>query len=187
MSAAGLVALVVGLATAPLQGPGVGPDSERRLAFANLYSLGWNVLSGIPSGEVSVTLGSSLRPRFSRRGYAWRTALGYEIAGSVGGADYYAMFFSWGGDYGLAYHRHHLAAFGFGGRKERLYYHFGGGLLMWRSTPVALEADVRLGATFGPARNARVRGVAGGQVRIVGVLGGVPLPHLSLFVGILVF
>ena len=159
----------------------------RRLVVANLYGINWSVLSGTPSGEVSVFLGSSLRTRWSRFGLPWRTALGYELGGSLGGADYFTAFYSWGGEYGVAYHRHHIAALGYGARDERLYYHFGGGLLMWRSVPIALEADVRLGVVLGARRKTRVRGVVGGQARVVGILGGVPLPQFGLFAGLFVF
>lgn len=164
---------------------GVGVD--RQLVVANLYSINWSILSGTPSGEASVFLGSSLRPRRGGRGRCWKTALGYEIGGSLGGADFHTAFFSWGGDYGIAYHRHHVAALGHGGPNNRLYYHFGGGVLIWRSTPMALEADVRLGVLFGTKYNARVRGVVGGQARIVGIFGGVPLPQFGLFVGFFAF
>ncbi len=164
-----------------------GQASARRLVIANLYGLNWSVLSGTPSGEVSIFLGSSLRPRLARSGRTWKTALGYEISGSAGGADFFTAFFSWGGDYGVAYHRHHIAALGYGGPNERLYYHFGGGLLMWRSTPLALEADARLGVVLGVRRNTRIKGVVGGQARLVGVIGGVPLPQFGVFAGLFVF
>lgn len=163
------------------------PEPGRRLVFANLYGLAWSIRSGIPSGELSVFLGSSLRPRLSVFGHRWNTALGYELALSLGGADYATLFYSWGGGYGLFEHRHHFAALGFGGPGDRLYYHVGGGLLMWRTTPVALEADVRLGVVLGIRRGTRIKGVVGGQARIVGVLGGVPIPHIGLFVGLFVF
>jgi hypothetical protein len=159
----------------------------RRLVVANLYGLNWSVLSGVPSGEVSAFLGSSLRTRWNRRGHPWQTALGYEISGSAGGADYFTAFYSWGGDYGVAYHRHHVAALGYGAKDDRLYYQFGGGLLMWRTRPLALEADVRLGIVLGVRRNTQIKGIVGGQARIVGVIGGVPLPQFGIFAGLVVF
>jgi hypothetical protein len=159
----------------------------RRLVIANLYGLGWSILSGVPSGEVSVFLGSSLRTRWDRWGQAWKTALGYELSGSAGGADYATASYSWGGDYGVAYHRHHLAALGYGARGDRLYYHFGGGLLIWRTRPIALEADLRLGVTLGTRRKTRIKGVVGGHARIVGIIGGVPIPQFGVFAGFFVF
>lgn len=162
-------------------------EPARRLVFANLHGLNWSVFSGTPSGELSLFLGSSLRPRLGRRGRPWNTALGYELGGSLGGADFFTVFYSWGGDYGLAYHRHHLAALGYGGPNDRLYYQFGGGVLIWRTTPVALEADARLGVVLGARRGGRLRGVVGGQARIVGILGGVPLPQFGVFAGLFVF
>ncbi len=161
--------------------------TERRLVFANFYGLQWSPIGATPSGEVSLFLGSSLRPRRSRKGRVWTTAIGYEFTTSVGGADFLIMYLSWGGGYGLAYHRHHFAAVGYGGPNDRLYYQFGGGVLMWRSTPAALEVDTRLGVVLGPKRRARVKGVVGGQARIVGVLGGVPLPQFGIFAGLLLF
>lgn len=159
----------------------------RRLVVANMYGVNWGVLAGVPSGEVSVFLGSSLRTRWDRRGRPWQTALGYEISGSAGGADYFTAFYSWGGDYGVAYHRHHLAALGYGARNDRLFYQVGGGLLMWRSQPLALEADLRLGVVLGRPTKARIRGVVGGQMRMVGIIGGVPLPQFGIFAGFFVF
>ncbi len=159
----------------------------RRLVVASLYGINWSILSGVPSGEASLFLGSSLRTRWDRWGRPWKTALGYEITGSAGGADYFTAYYSWGGDYGAAYHRHHLAAFGYGARNDRFYYHFGGGLMIWRTVPIALEADVRLGVVLGMRRSTRIKGVVGGQARIVGVIGGVPLPQFGLFAGLFLF
>lgn len=173
-----------------LQGPPaqeVVKESPRRLVFANRYSLQWSPISPTPSGEVGLFLGSSLRPRFGRRGEAWNTALGYELSLNVGGADRGTAFYSWGGNYGLVYHHHHLSALGYGGRDGRLFYQFGGGLMLWRSSLVALDADVRLGVVLGKHWNRRLRVAVGGEVRIVGILDGVPLPHLGVFVGLLVF
>lgn len=175
-----------------LQAPSPPPPSTtteafRRLVFANHYSLEWSVVSGTPSGQVSLFLGSSLRPRVDRKGRLWKLALGYELGVAVGGAERGTAFLSWGGNYGIAYHRHHLAALGYGGPQDRLYYQFGGGVLMWRSTPVALEADVRLGVVLGVQRSTRVKGVVGGEARIVGILDGVPLPHFGVFAGLFLF
>ena len=89
-------------------------EAPRRLVFANRYSLQWSIVAPAPSGEVGLFLGSSLRPRLDRRGRPWKTALGYEFAINVGGADRGTAFFSWGGNYGLVYHHHHVAALGYG-------------------------------------------------------------------------
>ena len=155
--------------------------------FANRYSLQWSPLSPVPSGEVGLFLGSSMRPRSDRHGGAWRTALGYELAVNVGGADRATAFYSWGGNYGLAYHHHHIAAVGYGGPHARLFYQFGGGLVLWRSTLMAFDAEVRLGVVLGKRWHRRIKVAVGGEVRVVGILDGVPLPHFGLFAGILLF
>lgn len=170
-------------AHAPLERDSV---QERRLVFSNLYTLDWSVLSGVPSGQVSVFLGSSLRTRWGRHGRAWKTALGYELSGSAGGADFYTVYYSWGGDYGLMYHRHHLAALGYGARDDRLFYQFAGGLLMWRYQPVALEAEARLGVILNP-RSPRLKSMVGGMTRIVSIINGTPLPQFGIFAGFFVF
>lgn len=175
---------------APLGEPPVEPrDSHayRRLVLANNYAVNWSVLSGRPSGELSLFLGSSLRPRLGLKGRLWTTALGYELTLSAGAADLHTAFFSFPGDYGLLYHRHHLAAVGFGARGDRLYYQFGGGVLLHATVPTALEADVRLGCVLGTRRPTRIKGVVGGQVRLVGVLYGVPLPQFGIFAGWMLF
>lgn len=162
-------------------------EERRRLVLANFYSLHWSVLSGVPSGEISLFVGSSLRPRAGLHGRVWRTALGYEGAVSAGGADFFTAFYSFGGGHGVVFHRHHLSAIGTGAQDGRLFYSFGGGVLLWRSTPVALEADTRLGVVLGVRRSTRARGVVGGHVRLVGVLHGIPLPHVGLFAGVTFF
>lgn len=172
-----------------LQGPaGVvepsPPVAVRRLVFASLFGLHWSPLSGVPTGEVSLFLGSSTRPLMDRRGRSWKSALGYEISVSAGGADRATAFLSWGGDYGVVFHRHHVAALGYGGPKDRLFYQFGGGVMLWRTTPVALEAGTRLGVVLGGARPGRVRGVVGGEARIVGIISGLPFPHFGVFAGL---
>lgn len=163
------------------------PEAPRKLVFAHRYSLQWSIVSPTPSGELGLFLGSSLRPRPARRHRPWKTALGYELAVNVGGADRGTAFFSWGGNYGLVYHHHHLAALGHGGPGDRLFYQFGGGVMLWRSTPVALDVDARLGVALGQPRYERLRFLIGGEARVVGILGGVPLPHLGVFAGLLVF
>lgn len=179
-----LTAITILLQAAPV----ADPSTDRRtLVFVNRYSLQWSIVSPTPSGEIGLFLGSSLRPRFSRRGRSWKTALGYELAVNVGGADRGTAFFSWGGNYGLVYHRHHVAALGYGGPDDRLFFQFGGGVALWRSTPVALEAEARLGIILNKRRQDRIKGIVGGEARIVGILGGVPLPHFGLFAGLLVF
>lgn len=162
-------------------------SSARRLVFANQYRLGWSIASPVPSGEISLFLGSSIRPRTDRWRRTWHTALGYEGSISAGGADRATVFLSWAGNYGIVYHRHHFAALGYGGPSNRLYYQFGGGVLLWKTTPVALEADVHLGVVLGIRRPTRIKGVVGGEARIVGILGGLPLPHFGVFAGVLLF
>lgn len=180
--------LLAGLLAAPVTPVNQpAPEPPRRLVFASMYALDWSILSGTPSGQVSLFLGSSLRPLTGRLWKTWKNALGYELSVSAGGADRATSFYSWGGDYGIVYHRHHLAGLGYGGPNDRLYYQFGGGVLLWRSTPVALEADIRLGVVLGTKRPGRVKGVVGGQSRIVGVLGGVPILHVGLFAGFFVW
>jgi len=179
------VALTALLQAAPV--PAIAAEEPRRLVFANRYSLQWSPISPVPSGEVGLFLGSSLRGRPDRRGGTWRTALGYEFAVSVGGADRGTAFYSWGGNYGLVYHRHHIAAVGYGGPHARLFYQFGGGLVFWRSTLMAFDAEVRLGVVLGNRWNRRIKVTVGGEVRVVGILDGVPLPHLGLFAGLLLF
>lgn len=182
--------LLIAAITALLQAaPTADPPAEapRRLVFANRYSLQWSVLSPTPSGELGLFLGSSLRPRLNRRGHPWKAALGYELALNVGGADRATAFLSWGGNYGIFYHHHRFAALGYGGPADRLFYNFSGGVVLWRSTPVALDVEARLGVVLGKDRSRRVKGVVGGEVRVLGILGGIPMPHLGVFAGILVF
>lgn len=180
-----LTAITVLLHAAPSAGSPA--EAPRKLVFVNRYSLQWSIVSPTPSGELGLFLGSPLRPRFDRRNRPWKTALGYEFAVNVGGADRGTAFFSWGGNYGLMYHRHHVAVLGYGGPNDRLFFQFGGGVMLWRSTPVALEAETRLGVVLGKRRHERIKGIVGGEVRIVGILGGVPLPHIGVFAGLLVF
>jgi hypothetical protein len=80
--------------------------------------------------------------------------------------------------------RGHMAFYGQSRAMKRLFYTIGGGALMWRSTAVALEGDVRLGVWTRLGRRTRARGVFGGHSRLVGVLGGVPQIHLGLFAGV---
>ncbi|MBZ5709764.1 hypothetical protein [Nannocystis pusilla] len=175
--------------TAPAmrEGPAAQDKGERHLVLAALFGLQWSTLSGVPSGEVTLFVGSSLRPRTGRLGRRWKTALGYAPSLSLGGAERATAFFSWGGDYGILYHRHHLAALGHGGPGDRLYYQFSGGLLMWRSTPNALEAEVRLGVVLGVRRPGRVKGVVGGEARVVAILSGLAFPHFGVFAGLAAF
>lgn len=169
---------------APREAPREPP---RRLVFANTYAVNWSVASARPSGELSLFLGSSLRPRLGLRNRVWTTALGYELTVSLGAADLHTAFYSFPGDYGLFYHRHHLAALGYGARDNRLFYQFGGGLLLYNSTPTALEADLRLGCVLGVRRPTRIKGMVGGQARLVVILDGTALPQFGLFAGWMFF
>lgn len=162
-------------------------ENSRRLVFANHYALQWSVASPVPSGEISLFAGSSIRPRFASKGRVWRSALGYELGISGGGADRATAFLSWGGNYGVVYHRHHFACLGYGGPLERLFYQFGGGVLIWRTTPMALETDVRLGVVLGLKNKTRIKGVVGGEARVVMIFGGLPLPQFGIFAGLFLF
>lgn len=184
LSAVLTLTLVLQAAAAAAVGDGQG---FRKLVLANHYGLHWSPLSATPTGEVAFFLGSSLRPLRGLRGRVLKSALGYEVAVSAGGADRATSILSWGGDYGVVYHRHHISALGYGGPGDRLFYQFGGGLMLWRSTVVALEADARLGVVLGVARGTRVKGVVGGHARLVGILGGLPLPHFGVFAGLFLF
>lgn len=182
-----LVALLGAAEPGPTASPARDPSAYRRLVFVNTYALNWSVLSGLPSGELSLFLGSSLRPRRRLHGGVSTTALGYELTVSAGAADLLTAFFSFPGAVGAVYHRHHVAVAGRGARDDRLYYAFGGGLLLYGMTPTALEADVRLGCMLGVRRPTRIKGVIGGQARLVGVLDGVPLPQFGIFAGWMIF
>ena len=193
-----LLAFVVSFSDLPCSNAGdssvspaspASPASTRRLVFATTFSLNWAVLrgAGAPSGEVSAFIGASQRPLLGVKGRAWNSALGYQLSATVGGADYYTVYNSWSGDFGLAYHRHHLAVLGVGGPHQRMFYNFGGGLLLWRTTPLALEADLRLGMTLNVRRNSRLKGVIGGQARVIGVIGGQVTSQLGIFAGLLLF
>ncbi len=176
-----LVALLLFAAPPPTP---VDSSLPRKLVVMNSYAVNWSLLSPVPSGEVSLFLGSSLRPRKRwRRAEVWSTAIGYELTVSAGAADLTAAFLSFHGDYGLVYHRHHLAAVGHGARNGRLYYAFGGGLLLFGTTPTAIEADVKLACVLGVRGKSRIRGMIGGQARIVGVLSGIPVPQIGVFTG----
>ncbi len=160
----------------------------RRLAFANFSTLNFGVLSPVPSGEIAFALGSTLRPRQRRRGGEWYSALGYQFAVSVGGADYTTAFLSYGGGTGVFFHRHHLISFGYGGKKRnRLFYSLGGGIVMWLTHVAALEAEGRLGYVFFRQEKSRIQGMVGGQARITGFLDGIPLPEFGAFIGWMVF
>ncbi|MEZ4453804.1 MAG: hypothetical protein R3B09_30390 [Nannocystaceae bacterium] len=163
-----------------------GDAESRRLVFAGLAGVGWAVIAPMPSAEVTVFVGSTLRPRVGWSGRSWRGAVGYEPTLSVGEADYAAAFLSFGGGYGLVYHRHHLSVLGYGGRSMRFHYSIGGGPLLWATTLTALEVEGRVGAVF-HARRGRVRGLVGARARIVAVLGGYPIPQIGLFGGVAVW
>lgn len=162
-------------------------ELPRRFVVANHYGLMWSPLSGIPSGEVSLFLGSSLRPRLRARGKPWRAALGYELTASLGGADFWLAYLSWSGDFGILYHRHHIVALGYGGPSDRLYYQIGGGVLLWRTSPIALEVEGRLGFVLGVRRGTKVKGVIGGTLREVVILNGRALPTFGIFAGLFMF
>src|SRR5262245_44407963 len=102
---AALFAVLAQAAPTPVQKSEEPPSApERRLVVGATGGVHWSVLSGVPSGELSLFLGSSIRPRRDWRGRWWKTALGYELTVSGGGADYATAYYSWGGDYGLVVH-----------------------------------------------------------------------------------
>jgi hypothetical protein len=169
----------------------------RRIVFANLYTLNFGVLYPIPSADFQFFLGTNLRPRKRLLGGQWNTAIGYQLTLSVGTADYSTLAI---GDWDpyqnndidlyfipIFFHRHHITAMGHGGARGRLFYSFGGGAFMWATQLVGVEAEGKLGYVFTRDLDRRVKGVMGGQARLGGVLGGVPLPQFGLFIGFMVF
>ena len=170
----------------------------RRLVFSNYYSLNFG-LSPIPSAEVSVFLGTNLRPRKSRLGRDWHTALGYQATLSVGLADAAFSFSQTIENYlnpegqfsetilATLFHRHSLMAQGYGGRNGRLYYAMGAGAVMWRTLLVGLEGEGKLGYIFSAREGKRMKGVVGGQLRLGGPFEGPPLPQFGAFIGFMVF
>jgi hypothetical protein len=161
----------------------VAPARTEGPAVALTSGITWNPRIATPSGDLAIFVGAPLVRR-GIRGQASYGAIGYELTLSAGGADYAAAFLSFSRGVGLFYHRHHMAFYGQSRAMKRLFYTIGGGALMWRSTAVALEGDVRLGVWTRLGRRTRARGVFGGHSRLVGVLGGVPQIHLGLFAGV---
>jgi hypothetical protein len=182
----------------PLPGPVDDAIKYRRLVFSNFYTLNLGLFP-IPSGEMSFFLGTNLRPRKSWLGKDWNTALGYQITLSLGYADANlgnsqvvqdkrGDTSDFGTDFGpLFWHRHALMAQGYGGRKGRMYYAMGGGVVMWNTLLVGVEGEGKLGYIFSAKEGARTRGVVGGQLRLGGPFDGYPLPQFGLFIGLMVF
>lgn len=171
------------------EGPAQAPEwvTHRKLVFANLYGLSFNIFSPIPSGDFTFFLGTNLRPRKNRaRTFDWNTALGYQLTLSVGYADTPTFGLSPLNYDGIFVHRHHFTAMGHGGQKQRLFYSMGGGVMFARTEIAGVEGEARLGYVFtDPAK--RVKGVIGGQARLTAAFGGVPLLQLGPFVGFMVF
>lgn len=167
----------------------------RRLVFSNFYSLNMGIYA-IPSGELSMFLGTNLRPRRSTLGTDWNTALGYQLTLSVGHADYWysqaqpvqdrVSDDAFGPD-PIFFHRHALMAQGHGGRRGRLFYAMGGGAVMWHTLLVGIEAEGKLGYIFSTRENSRIRGIVGGQMRLGGAFDRSPLPQFGAFLGFMVF
>lgn len=171
------------------EGPAQAPESvtHRKLVFANLYGLSFNILSPLPSGDFTVFLGTNLRPRKNwARTFDWNTALGYQLTLSVGYADTPTFGLSPLDYEGIFVHRHHFTAMGYGGQKQRLFYSMGGGVMFARTEIAGVEGEGRLGYVFTNPAN-RVKGVIGGQARLTAAFGGVPLLQLGPFVGFMVF
>ncbi len=174
----------------------VATTKYRRLVFSNFYTLNFG-LYAIPSGDLSVFLGTNLRPRKSMFGTDWNTAIGYQLTMSLGYADIWYgesqavqnelnpdEFFQ---NDAIFYHRHALMAQGYGGRKSRLYYAMGAGAVMWRSLVIGVEAEGKIGYIFSARENSRTKGIIGGQARLGGAFDDVPRPQFGLFIGFMVF
>lgn len=161
----------------------VAPARTEGPAVAVSSGITWNPRMAVPSGDLAIFVGAPL----IRRGMGGQLAygaIGYELTLSAGGADYAAAVLSFSRGVGLFYHRHHVAFYGQSRVMKRLFYTVGGGALMWRSTAVAIEGDLRLGAWTRLGRRTRARGVFGAHTRLVGILGGLPQLHLGLFAGV---
>lgn len=162
--------------------------THRKLVVATLFNLSFAFDSPLPSGNFTLFLGTNLRPRRSRRGFDWNTAIGYQLTLSVGGADLGSIErtdVTFDG-LGLFIHRHHLTAMGHGGKRQRLFYAFGGGGFFSLAQIVGIEAEGRLGYVFSDPER-RVKGVIGGQARLSLAFEGVPLPQVGPFISMLVF
>ncbi|MCY1061896.1 hypothetical protein [Nannocystis sp. SCPEA4] len=171
------------------EGPDALPEavSHRKLVFANFYTLNFNILGPIPSGEFTFFLGTNLRPRKNRaRTFDWNTALGYQLTLSVGFADIPTFGLSPSDYFAFFVHRHHLTAMGYGGRNQRLFYSMGGGVMFALSEVGGVEGEGRLGYVFTRPEK-RVKGVVGGQARLTAAFGGVPLLQLGPFIGFMAF
>lgn len=171
------------------EGPAKAPESvtHRKLVFANLYGLSFNIFSPIPSGDFTFFLGTNLRPRKNwARTFDWNTALGYQLTLSVGYADIPTFGLSPLNFEGIFVHRHHFTAMGYGGQKQRLFYSMGGGVMFALTEVAGVEGEGRLGYVFTNPAN-RVKGVIGGQARLTAAFGGVPLLQLGPFIGFMVF
>jgi hypothetical protein len=171
-------------------------ETFRRLVFSNFYTLNLGMYP-IPSGELSVFLGTSLRPRKSVFGTDWNTAIGYQLTMSLGYADFWFSesqpiqdrisddeFFR---PDPIFFHRHTLLAQGHGGRRGRLYYAMGGGAVMWHTLLIGIEAEGKLGYIFSARENSRTKGIVGGQLRLGGPFDSFPLPQFGAFIGFMVF
>lgn len=171
----------------------------RRLVFSNFYGINFGI-SPVPSGELSVFLGTNLRPRRSSVGKDWNTALGYQVTLSLGLADDPTVGSSAAtrdddclefdfcfNPTPIFFHRHALMAQGYGGKKGRLYYALGGGAVLWNTQLVGIEGEGKLGYIFSAREGSRVKGIVGGQMRLSGAFDGAPLPQFGGFIGFMVF
>ncbi len=120
--------------------------------------------------------------------FDWNTGIGYQGTASVGLADLYNYDFTTVRlrGQGILTHRHHVTAIGTGGRRQRFFYSFGGGAIFSLSRPFGVEGEARLGYVFTKS-NRVAKGVLGGQARLSGSFGGIPLPQFGLFIGTVVF
>jgi hypothetical protein len=171
------------------EGPGALPEAvtHRKLVFANFYTLNFNILMPVPSGDFTFFLGTNLRPRKNRaRTFDWNTALGYQLTLSVGYADTPTFELSPLDYFAFFVHRHHFTAMGYGGKSQRLFYSLGGGVMFALSQVGGVEGEARLGYVFTRPEN-RVKGVVGGQARLTAAFGGVPLLQIGPFIGFMAF
>ncbi|MBZ5716000.1 hypothetical protein [Nannocystis pusilla] len=171
------------------EGPGALPEavSHRKLVFANFYTLNFNILTPIPSGDFTFFLGTNLRPRKNRaRTFDWNTALGYQLTLSIGFADVPTFDLSPIDYFAFFVHRHHLTAMGYGGHKQRLFYSMGAGAMFALSQIGGVEGEGRLGYVFTNPEK-RVKGIVGGQARLTAAFGGIPLLQLGPFIGFMAF
>lgn len=165
----------------PAAPPPVAAPLRARFVVANTYGFNLGLAPKGPSGEVSLFLGGSV-PRPMRRAGHW-LALGLETTISFGGVDQAGLLED---GYPLAF-RHHLTAHGVAGEAGRLMYAAGVGPIYFTVGYFGVEGEGRLGYTFTQRPGARLKGIIGAQLRVVGMIDQGPVtqprPQLGIFVG----